>query len=79
MNEHLPPHVHQVIEVVSSRDFKFVHIDAGIGEGLLPRSFTTTSEEEVIDCLLSPVIYDMVRREFPELQDVALTVRIKWV
>ena len=50
-----------------------------MGEGLLPRTFTITSEEEVIDSLLYPVIDKMVRREFPELKDVALTVRIKWV
>tara|TARA_R110000824_G_scaffold173119_3_gene351168 strand:+ start:157 stop:396 length:240 start_codon:yes stop_codon:yes gene_type:complete len=70
---------HQIVKAVVSRDFKFMHIDAGIGDNGLQRVFTETSEEEVAHCYLSPVIDRIVRDEFRDLKDIALTVKITWV
>ena len=70
---------HQIVKAVVSRDFKFMHIDAGIGDNGLQRVFTETSEEEVAHCYLSPVIDRIVRDEFRDLKDMALTVKITWV
>ena len=70
---------HQVVKAVVSRDFKFIHIDAGIGENGLQRILTETSEEEVVHCFLYPIIDKMVREEFQDLRDMALTVKVTWV
>ena len=70
---------HQIVKAVVSRDFKFMHIDAGIGDNGLQRVFTETSEEEVAHCYLSPIIDRIVRDEFRDLKDIALTVKITWV
>ena len=70
---------HQIVKAVVSRDFKFMHIDAGIGDNGLQRGFTETSEEEVAHCYLSPIIDRIVRDEFRDLKDMALTVKITWV
>tara|TARA_R110000796_G_scaffold239993_1_gene360870 strand:+ start:682 stop:921 length:240 start_codon:yes stop_codon:yes gene_type:complete len=70
---------HQIVKAVVSRDFKFMHIDAGIGDNGLQRVFTETSEEEVAHCYLSPIIDRIVRDEFRDLKDMALTVKITWV
>jgi len=70
---------HQIVKAVVSRDFKFMHIDAGIGDNGLQRVFTETSEEEMTHCYLSPIIDRIVRDEFKDLKDMALTVKITWV
>lgn len=70
---------HQVVKVVASRDFKFYHIDAGIGTNGLQRIATETHEEEVLHCLIYPVLDKLVRSEFMDLEGVALTFRVEWV
>ena len=70
---------HQVVKAVVSKDFKFIHVDAGIGENGLQRILTETSEEEIAHCYLSPIIDKMVREEFMDLKNMALTVKITWV
>tara|TARA_R100001129_G_scaffold111195_1_gene76318 strand:+ start:1724 stop:1957 length:234 start_codon:yes stop_codon:yes gene_type:complete len=70
---------HQIVKAVVSKDFKFIHVDAGIGQNGIQRIFTETSEEEVADCYLYPIIDKMVRQEFHDLKDMALTVKITWV
>lgn len=70
---------HQIVKAVVSRDFKFMHIDAGIADNGLQRIVTETSEEEVAHCYLYPVIDKIVREEFRDLKDIALTVKITWV
>jgi len=70
---------HQVVKAVVSKDFKFIHVDAGIGENGLQRIFTETSEEEVMHCYLYPIIEKMVRSEFYDLKDMALTIKVTWV
>lgn len=70
---------HQVVKAVVSKDFRFIHIDAGIGENGLQRIVTETTEEEVVGCYLYPVITSIVREEFYDLRDVALTVKIQFV
>tara|TARA_R100001129_G_scaffold164880_1_gene131246 strand:+ start:3400 stop:3642 length:243 start_codon:yes stop_codon:yes gene_type:complete len=70
---------HQIVKAVVSKDFKFIHVDAGIGENGLQRIFTETSEEEVVHCYLYPIIERMVRSEFYDLKDMALTIKVTWV
>jgi hypothetical protein len=70
---------HQIVKAVVSKDFKFIHIDAGIGENGLQRIVTETSEEEVVHCFLYPIIAKMVRSEFRDLQEIALTIKVTWV
>mgnify|MGYP005698720661 FL=1 len=70
---------HQVIKAVVSKDFRFIHIDAGIGDNGLQRIITETTEEEVVGCYLYPVITSIVREEFRDLRDIALTVKIQFV
>ena len=70
---------HQVVKAVVSKDFKFIHVDAGIGENGLQRIFTETSEEEVVHCYLYLIIERMVRSEFYDLKDMALTIKVTWV
>ena len=43
------------------------------------RIFTETSEEEVAHCYLYPIIEKMVREEFYDLKDMALTIKVTWV
>lgn len=70
---------HQVVKAVVSKDFKFVHIDAGMNSNGFQRIFTETSEEEVAHCYLYPIIDKMVRSEFYDLKDKALTIKVTWV
>tara|TARA_Y100000114_G_C11741988_1_gene319484 strand:- start:426 stop:668 length:243 start_codon:yes stop_codon:yes gene_type:complete len=70
---------HQVVKAVVSKDFKFIHVDAGINENGLQRILTETSEEEVVHCYLYPIIERMVRSEFYDLKDIALTIKVTWV
>ena len=70
---------HQKVKVVASRDFRFVHIDAGQNLAGMQRIVTETSEESVLHCFLYPVITDYVQKAFPELNGVALTIHIEWV
>ncbi len=70
---------HQVVKAVVSKDFRFVHIDAGIGENGLQRVLTETNEDEILHCFLYPIIDKMVRDEFLDLQGIALTIHITWV
>lgn len=70
---------HQVVKAVVSKDFRFVHIDAGIGENGLQRVMTETTEEEVLHCYLYPIIDKLVREEFHDLKDMALTIKVTWV
>ena len=70
---------HQVVKAVVSKDFRFVHIDAGIADNGIQRVMTETTEDEVLHCYLYPIIDKMVRDEFFDLQDVALTIHITWV
>lgn len=70
---------HQVVKAVVSKDFKFIHVDAGIGENGLQRIFTETHEEEVMHCYLYPIIEQIVRSEFYDLKDIALTIKVTWV
>ena len=70
---------HQRVKVVASKDFKFLHIDAGIGPDGMHRVETETSEESVVNCLLYPVLDEIVRKRFPELKGMALTIHIERV
>ena len=70
---------HQVVKAVVSKDFKFIHIDAGLNSNGFQRIFTETSEEEVMHCYLYPVIEQIVRSEFFDLKDMALTIKVTWV
>ena len=70
---------HQIVKAVVSRDFKFIHIDAGMGDNGLQRIVTETSEEEVIHCYLYPIIDKICRDEFRDLEDIALTIKVTWV
>ena len=70
---------HQIVKAVVSKDFKFIHVDAGINDKGFQRIFTETSEEEVADCYLYPIIEQMVRSEFYDLKDMALTIKVTWV
>jgi hypothetical protein len=70
---------HQIVKVVLSKDFRFIHIDAGIGENGIQRISTETSEENLVHCLVSPILDRMVRAEFRDLKDVALTFKIEFV
>ena len=70
---------HQVVKAVVSKDFKFIHIDAGIGENGLQRIVTETSEEEVMHCYLYPIIDKICRDEFRDLEGIALTIKVTWV
>lgn len=70
---------HQIVKVVLSKDFRFIHIDAGIGENGIQRISTETSEENLVHCLVSPILDSMVRAEFRDLKDVALTFKIEFV
>ena len=70
---------HQIVKAVVSKDFKFMHIDAGIGKNGIQRIITETTEEQVVDCYLYPIITQIVWNEFLDLKDVALTVHITWV
>ena len=70
---------HQIVKAVVSKDFKFIHVDAGINENGLQRILTETSEEEVVHCYLYPIIEQMVRSEFYDLKDMALTIKVTWV
>ena len=70
---------HQIVKAVVSRDFKFIHIDAGMGDNGLQRIVTETSEEEVIHCYLYPIIDKICREEFRDLEDIALTIKVTWV
>ena len=70
---------HQIVKAVVSKDFKFIHVDAGINDKGFQRVFTETSEEEVAHCYLYPIIEQMVRSEFYDLKDIALTIKVTWV
>ena len=70
---------HQIVKAVVSKDFKFIHIDAGINDNGFQRSLTETSEEEVVHCYLYPIIDQMVRSVFYDLKDIALTIKVTWV
>jgi len=70
---------HQIVKAVVSKDFKFIHIDAGIGENGLQRIVTETSEEEVMHCYLYPIIDKICRDEFRDLEGIALTIKVTWV
>tara|TARA_R100000654_G_scaffold75123_2_gene111362 strand:+ start:665 stop:907 length:243 start_codon:yes stop_codon:yes gene_type:complete len=70
---------HQIVKAVVSKDFKFIHVDAGINENGFQRIFTETSEEEVAHVYLYPIIEQMVRSEFYDLKDMALTIKVTWV
>ncbi len=70
---------HQIVKAVVSKDFKFIHIDAGMGKNGLQRIVTETSEEEIAHCYLYPIIDRIARSEFRDLEGVALTVKITWV
>ena len=45
---------HQIVKAVVSKDFKFIHIDAGIGDNGIQRIVTDTSESEVAHVYLYP-------------------------
>lgn len=70
---------HQIVKAVVSKDFRFVHIDAGIGDNGIQRVMTETNEDEILHCYLYPVIDKMVRAEFGDLKEMALTIHITWV
>lgn len=70
---------HQKVRVVASRDFRFVHIEAGKDLAGMQRIATETSEESVLHCFLYPAVTEYVRTQFPELRGVAITVAIEWV
>ena len=70
---------HQIVKAVVSKDFKFIHVDAGMNENGFQRIFTETHEEEVMHCYLYPVIEQIVRSEFYDLKDMALTIKVTWV
>ena len=70
---------HQIVKAVVSKDFKFIHVDAGINENGFQRIFTETSEEEMAHVYLYPIIEQMVRSEFYDLKDMALTIKVTWV
>ena len=70
---------HQIVKAVVSKDFKFIHVDAGINDNGIQRIFTETNEEEVAHCYLYPIIDKIVRNEFRDLKQMALTIKITWV
>ena len=70
---------HQIVKAVVSKDFKFIHVDAGINDNGIQRIVTETNEEEVVSCYLYPIIDKIVRNEFRDLQEMALTIKITWV
>jgi len=70
---------HQIVKAVVSKDFKFIHIDAGMGGNGLQRIVTETNEEEMMHCYLYPIIDKKCREEFKDLEDTALTIKITWV
>ena len=70
---------HQIVKAVVSKDFKLINVDAGINDKGFQRIFTETSEEEVAHCYLYPIIEQMVRSEFYDLKDMALTIKVTWV
>ena len=70
---------HQIVKAVVSKDFKFIHVDAGVNDNGIQRIFTETSEEEVAHCYLYPIIDKIVRNEFRDLKEMALTIKITWV
>ena len=70
---------HQIVKAVVSKDFRFIHIDAGIGDNGLQRIITETSEEDMAHCYLYPIIDKVVRDEFRDLEEIALTIKVKWV
>ena len=70
---------HQIVKAVVSKDFKFIHVDAGINDKGFQRIFTETSEEEVAHCYLYPIIEQLVRSEVYDLKDMALTIKVPWV
>ena len=80
MDEYRPEkQYHQIVKAVVSKDFKFIHVDAGINDKGFQRIFTETSEEEGAHCYLYPIIEQMVRSEFYDLKDMALTIKVTWV
>jgi hypothetical protein len=74
-----PSRYHQVVKAVVSKDFRFMHIDAGMSDNGIQRILTETSEDDVAHCYLYPVIDNIVRQEFNDLKDIALTIHITWV
>ncbi len=69
----------QVVNVTASRDLRFLHIDAGIGEHGLHRSETLKSEVTIVQHYLQPAIDEHIRAEWPELKDAALTIIFHFV
>lgn len=70
----------QIVKVVASKDFKFFHIDAGIGKNGLQRVATETSDEAIADHLLRPALERLALLHFPELRnEVAIEVHVTWV
>tara|TARA_R100000388_G_C7185616_1_gene130920 strand:+ start:12 stop:242 length:231 start_codon:yes stop_codon:yes gene_type:complete len=70
---------HQIVKAIVSKDFKFIHVDAGINDNGIQRIVTETNEEDVASCYLYPIIDKIVRNEFRDLQEMALTIKITWV
>lgn len=79
MSKRLSTQYHQVVNAKVSKDFTFIHADAGISNNGFHRIVTESSEDEVMRCYLYPVIERIVRSEFHELKDMALTIKVTWV
>ena len=69
----------QVVNVVCSKDLKFLHIDAGRDDNGVQRISTETSEEGVVHHYLQPAIDEQVRSEFPDLKRAALKIQFTFV
>ena len=75
----------QKIKVVASKDFRFVHVEAGLDGDGLGRTSTETHEEAIFEHFLRPAIEEYVLNEWPDMRRaykrglLALRVEIQWV
>lgn len=69
----------QVVKVVASKDFRFIHINAGIDGRGVQRIDTITSEEAVGHVIIQPALDEYIRSLFPDLKEAAITIVVDWV
>lgn len=75
----------QVIKVVASKDFRFVHISAGIDSVGRERIYTEASEEAVVSHIVQPGLEEFIKNVFPDIRraydrsEIAIQLRIKWL
>ena len=75
----------QVIKVVASKDFRFVHIAAGLDHLGRERIYTEASEEAVVNHIVQPGLEEFIKQVFPDIRraydrdELAIQIRIKWL